>query len=251
MVTTADWKRRIVELVVVKQRLAVVDTKGLWQYCLPKVAATESRLEAVEDHIGESLDSAYRAFLRHADGWPAFYQTVDLFGSDDLLAGAKAQHAAEMLSYVEDDVLAAGGLAREGLLPIAASPIDLDLFVMTRRSTAQAGGVVWRAGPEIDRFQTLTNTSSRWSTATGWKCSTGRAARDSRLDSERRAGPSSTAKIPQRLSRRASVRAMPAVADVASTLRPGRPAIASGHHASMCRSVLPRRPAEPPPITRR
>jgi hypothetical protein len=62
------------------------------------------------------------------------------------------RHAAEMLRFVEEDVLADGGLRREELLPIAASPIDLDLFVMTRKSASQPGLVVRLAGAEIDRF---------------------------------------------------------------------------------------------------
>lgn len=152
---TIDWKQRIIELVLVKQKLAELDTKGLWQYRLPSVAATEARLKSVEAHLGEALDPVYRAFLLHADGWPAFYQTVDLFGSDDLMGNDRWHHATEMLSYVEESVLTLGGLRREELLPIAASPVDLDLFVMTRRSAPQPGMVVWLAGSEIDRFSTF------------------------------------------------------------------------------------------------
>lgn len=65
-----DWKRSIVELVAVKQRLAEVDTTGLWKHALPAAAATEAQLRMVEHHIGETLDPVCRAFLRHANGWP-------------------------------------------------------------------------------------------------------------------------------------------------------------------------------------
>jgi SMI1 / KNR4 family (SUKH-1) len=147
-----DWKQRIAQLVLVKQKLAELDTKGLWQYRLPAVAATEAKLKSVEQRLGEALDPAYRAFLLHADGWPAFYQTVDLFGSDDLAGGDRLHRAADMLSYVEEDVLTRGDLRREELLPIAASAVDLDLFVLTKRSAALPGAVVWLAGYEIDRF---------------------------------------------------------------------------------------------------
>jgi hypothetical protein len=147
-----DWKQRIVELVLVKQKLAELDTKGLWQHRLPAVAATEVKLRAVEAYLGEALDPAYRAFLLHADGWPAFYQSVDLFGSDDLMGSDRSRHAAEMLDFVEDAVLATSRLRREDLLPIAASPVDTDLFVMMRQSASHPGGVVWLAGSEIDRF---------------------------------------------------------------------------------------------------
>lgn len=147
-----DWKKRIVELVLVKQKLAELDAEGLWEHRLPAVAATEAKLRDVETHLGEALDPAYRAFLLRADGWPAFYQSVDLFGSGDLMGGDRFRHAVEMLSYVENAVLAAGQLRRDELLPIAASSVDLDLFVMTRRRATQPGSVIWLAGSEIDRF---------------------------------------------------------------------------------------------------
>jgi len=151
-VTSTSWKQVIVDLVGIKQKLAEVDTEGLWEQRLPAVAATEAELAAVEAHIGESLDPSHRDFLLHADGWAAVYQTVDLFGSADLRGGPRFVHATEMLGYIDDDVLEAGDLRRADLLPIAASPVDLELFVITRRSAAMPGVVVWLAGAEIDRF---------------------------------------------------------------------------------------------------
>jgi hypothetical protein len=147
----ADWKDRIAVMALVKQRLAEVDTGRLWEYHLPRVAASEERLQQVEAHLGEALDPSYRAFLRHADGWPAFYQAVDLFGSAELLGSERFQHAEEMLGYLGQEQPATSG-TDSGLLPVAASPVDLDLFVMTRRSSPHPGTVIWLAGSEIDRF---------------------------------------------------------------------------------------------------
>lgn len=147
-----DWKLRIVELVRIKQAIDDLDTKHLWEYRLPAVAATESELRAVEDHLGEALDPEYRAFLQCAGGWPAFYQMVDLFGPADLLGGPRFQQALTMLGYVEEAVLNSAGLRRQDLLPIAATPVDLDLFVMTRHSSLQPGCVIWLAGYVVDRF---------------------------------------------------------------------------------------------------
>ena len=147
-----DWEQRIVELVQVKQKLAELDTKGLWEFRLPAAAATEPKLLAAEAHVGEPLDPIYRMFLLHADGWPAIYQTVDLLGSADLTGSERGRHADEMLSYVEDVALTAGGLRRDELLHIAVSSFDLDLFVMTRRFASQPGTVIWLAGSEVDRF---------------------------------------------------------------------------------------------------
>jgi len=149
-----NWKERIVELVLVKQ---AIDERGsgLWEYRLPGLAATPEQLAAVEARLGEPLDAGFRAFLEHAGGWPAFWQTVDLLGPDDLLGSERGQHAIEMLGFVEHDVLEAGGLRRQDLLPIAASRVDLDLFVMTRRSSRSPGSVIWLAGSEIERWSSF------------------------------------------------------------------------------------------------
>ncbi len=147
-----SWKERIVELVVVKQTMHELAPDGLWEYRLPEVAATSDQLDAVEEHLGEPLDAAYRGYLEHAGGWPAFWQAVDLFGPQDLLGSDRFAHAVEMLGFVEEDVLSDGGVRRDELLPIAASSVDLDLFVMTRRSSAAPGRVIWLAGSEIDRW---------------------------------------------------------------------------------------------------
>jgi len=150
-----DWRRRIVELVLVKQKLYEVDSEQLWEYRLPSIAATEEQLLAVEARIGEPLDPAYRAFLACAGGWSAFFQSVDLFGPEDLLGGPRFVHGTEMLGFLEDSVLASSGFRRDELLPIAASPVDTDVFAMARRSTSTPGLVIWFAGYEIDRFPTF------------------------------------------------------------------------------------------------
>ena len=46
---------------------------------------------------------------------------------------------------IEDSVLIDSGFRREDLLPIGFSPVDLDLFVMARRSTASSDVVIWFA----------------------------------------------------------------------------------------------------------
>ncbi len=154
MTTAEEWRQRIVQLVLVKQKIAELDANGLWEYRLPAIAASEERLSASESQLGERLDPSYRDFLAAADGWPAFYQSVDLFGTHDLL-GERSLHASEMLGYVEDAVFDVGGFTRRELIPIAATTEDLDLFVMTRRSTSNPGMVIWLAGSEVERFETF------------------------------------------------------------------------------------------------
>lgn len=115
-------------------------------------AATESRLHAVEQHLGEPLDPSYREFLECAGGWPAVIQTVDLFGPEELLGNERFRQAQEMAGYLEDEVLEKSRVRREDLLPMAASPVDRHLFVMTRKSAPQPGAVSWFDSDEVDRF---------------------------------------------------------------------------------------------------
>jgi hypothetical protein len=147
-----DWKARIVELVLVKQRLHEVDREGLWEHRLPAVAATPAELQAAETALGEPLDALHRGFLTAAGGWLAFWHDVDLFGPGDLVGGPRWSRGAQAVADLEEDVVRSAGVTREVLLPIAVSAADLDLFVLTRRAAARPGMVLWFAGAEVDRF---------------------------------------------------------------------------------------------------
>ena len=152
MTSTKEWRDRIAEMAIIKQAVAEADNEGLWEYRLPHVGATASQLRAVEEHLGEPLDPSYREFLECAGGWPAFLQTVDLFGPEELLGNERFRHAQEMVGYIEDEVLKKSPVRKEDLLPIAASPVDRHLFVMTRKSASKPGVVIWFDGDEVDRF---------------------------------------------------------------------------------------------------
>jgi hypothetical protein len=119
---------------------------------LPNVAATEEQLRLVEAFIREPLDAQYRAFLAAAGGWRGFYHTSDLFGPEELMGNSLGSYAAEKLSWVEPVALDEAGLRREDLLPIAATRVDLDLFVVTRQSAKNPGQVIWIAGGVVARF---------------------------------------------------------------------------------------------------
>jgi SMI1/KNR4 family protein SUKH-1 len=152
MTDEKEWKQRIAELVVIQSRLAEVDREGIWEHRLPRVAATEAQLREVERHLGAPLDPGYRGFLECAGGWPAFFQSVDLFGPEELLGNETFKHATKKLGYIEDEALKQSGVRREELLPIAASSVDLDLHVMTRKPSSRPGSIIWFAGGEVDRF---------------------------------------------------------------------------------------------------
>lgn len=139
-------------MVYVKQALAEADVRSLWPHHFPAVAATEAQIVAAERHLGFALDRKYVAFLRHANGWRGFYQTVDLFGTDELSGSDLMTYACELLGFIESEVLAASDLRREDLLPIAATRQDKDLFVLVKPDAKQGGSVAWFAGTEIQRF---------------------------------------------------------------------------------------------------
>jgi|BarGraNGADG00212_1021973.scaffolds.fasta_scaffold87891_2 hypothetical protein len=153
--TPLEWKRCIVEMVHVHQRIHELDTERVWEHHLPELAATQDELDQAEAHLGEPLDAHYRQFLDLAGGWRALYQMVDLFGPDDLLGGPRFQLARTRLLDLEDSVLVQSGYGREQLLPIACSRDNLDLFVIVRPSAPEPGTVVWFNGYEIDRYPTF------------------------------------------------------------------------------------------------
>jgi hypothetical protein len=124
MIEPEDWRQRIVQMILVKQKIAELDTQQLWEYRLPGVAARQEKLRAAEAQIGEPLDPACRDFLGYADGWPAFYHAMDLFGTGDLI-GDRVHEAAEVLAYIDDVVFDISGLRREQLIPIAANTNDM------------------------------------------------------------------------------------------------------------------------------
>lgn len=147
-----DWRTLIATMVFVKQELTRFDVNGLWPHHLPEVAASEARLDAAERQLGHGLDRKYRAFLSCADGWRGFYQTVNLFGTAQLLGGGEMAYAVKILGALDEEVLHASGYGRDDLLPIAATPLDRDLFVMARPKSSSHGEVIWFAGEEVDRF---------------------------------------------------------------------------------------------------
>lgn len=140
-----DWKLQISKLVLIKQEISDLDLKGLWPHHFPKVAATKNEIAQLEKELQVKLPKEFACFLLHANGWPGFYQYVDLFGTDDLSGGVKHDYA---LSILEETDVSRSGIHRNDLLPIGATPIDRDLFCLDLKT----GVVVWFAGEEIERY---------------------------------------------------------------------------------------------------
>lgn len=150
-----DWRAQIAELVLIKQAISDADNLGLWEFHLPRVAASEAALSNVQRAIGWRLDEEYLSFLACADGWPSFFQSVDLFGVVDLGGGPRMDVARGLVSNLEHSVVENAGLSSAQLVPIAATTVDLDVFVSPVVDGVQQPTVVWIAGYEIDRFESF------------------------------------------------------------------------------------------------
>ncbi|MGM0805615.1 MAG: SMI1/KNR4 family protein [Bacillota bacterium] len=148
-----NWKDMIATLILVKQELMKQDVEKIWPHHFPEVGATEESLLDLEEELGYKLDLTYRDFLQHANGWKGFYQTVDLFGTEQLKDSTKKEYAEMLLTAIDDQVLKESGVSRSELLPIAATEYDKDLFVLSLPNSAKPGEIIWFAGEEIDRFE--------------------------------------------------------------------------------------------------
>src|ERR1700754_5134440 len=93
-----DWRKEIAVMIYVKEAIAKLDVDHLWNYCLPRVSATEEQLRTAEAAVGHPLDDQYATFLRYANGWPSFYGSVDLFGTEELCGSDRMKYAKELLS---------------------------------------------------------------------------------------------------------------------------------------------------------
>lgn len=146
-----DWKREIGIAFLVRQRVHEADREQLWPFHLPATAATESQIEEASRALGEELDASYAAFLTCANGWKAFFQTIDLFGTDQLLGGDEHDRGVALkasLSPLEP----ACGLSENELMVIGASAVDIDVFLIARTTSRSPGRVFWFAGSLIQEF---------------------------------------------------------------------------------------------------
>ncbi|MBD8035090.1 SMI1/KNR4 family protein, partial [Solibacillus merdavium] len=126
----SNWRENIASMVLVKQELFKQDVKQIWPHHFPEIGANEDNILAVEKELRCKLDPMFRDFLKYANGWKGFYQTVDLFGTEQLKGSIIMDYAKILLNAIDDYVLKESGFSRDQLLPIAATEFDKDLFVL-------------------------------------------------------------------------------------------------------------------------
>lgn len=148
-----DWKAEIAIAYCVQQEKQELDTDNLWDYYLPFVASDEAQIADAEHKLGFTIDPSYSRFLRHANGWRDFFQSVDLFGTSELVGGYLMDHANSMLFATDNASLLNLGILNADLLPIAIAKHDRTIFVVVKPHHPCAGQIIWLAGGVIEKFE--------------------------------------------------------------------------------------------------
>ncbi|ENW91551.1 SMI1/KNR4 family protein [Acinetobacter dispersus] len=148
-----DWPKEIARMAIVKHALSEADQQKLWPYYLPEVASTTEDIIKAEAILGFKIDELFTNFLLFANGWKGFYQYVDLFGTQDLIGGTRMEYALGLLNTIEDSYFVQKGIVRQDLMPIAATLIDKDIFLLGKINSPLSGQIIWHAGEEIEIFE--------------------------------------------------------------------------------------------------
>ena len=129
------------------------DWKGIWNYAVPHVHATEETVASTEAQLGFRLPESYRGFLLASNGWPYFYLDMTAFSTSDLLGGELHEAGQTQLELDECiEAMAAGGVIAADHFPVAASLESIDVALMGKPGTPAAGTVSWVRGEVIERY---------------------------------------------------------------------------------------------------
>jgi hypothetical protein len=145
-----DWKLAIVMNFWQRQQAEIWKSGHVFPMGAPKVRASNEAIAQAELATAFRFPEDYKDFLRHADGWPAFCENMDLFGTPDYLSGEAnrllERHAAAIqfmhgLGFGRDDYIAVGG-ARKGQ----------NLFLLLSADNPRSPGeVIWYNDEQLDR----------------------------------------------------------------------------------------------------
>ena len=145
-----DWKALIAKIAHWKQITNENDKLGAFPWHLPRVAASDARIAEAEAHVGVSFSAPYRELLSLADGWKGFCVSADLFGTEDFLSSRAIE--VRDRPYVQE-YISETGLSNRDVVPIGASDVDMDVFLLISDTAVQSPGeVIWLAGSEVDRY---------------------------------------------------------------------------------------------------
>ena len=130
------------------------DWKGLWDYAIPHLHATEETVASTEAQLGFRLPESYRDFLLASNGWPYFFQNMSILSTSDLLRGDLHEAGQTQLESEECvEAMAADGVIAADHFPVAASLVQTDVALMGKPGTPAEGTVSWvRNGEVIERY---------------------------------------------------------------------------------------------------
>jgi hypothetical protein len=152
-----NWREAIAKLIRLHQHIRDMDAESMWANELPGVPAKPEDILRAEQSLGVGIDGRFREFLSCANGWRAFYQWVDLFGTHELTGEPMRRAEKRLNELAQTGVLSRSGLSQGDVLPIAMTRDGQgaavpDLFCIVRPPNPSAGTVVWFSDEEIDRF---------------------------------------------------------------------------------------------------
>ena len=109
------------------------DWKGLWDYAIPHLHATEETVARAEAQLGFRLPESYRGFLLASNGWPYFFQDMTIFSTSDLLGGDLHKAGQTQLELDECvEAMTSESVIAADHFPVAASLESIDVALMGR-----------------------------------------------------------------------------------------------------------------------
>ena len=125
------WPNYIGWGAMINQARMEADWKGLWDYAIPHLHATEETVASTEAQLGFRLPESYRNFLLASNGWPCFYLDMTAFSTSDLLGGELHKAGQTQLELEECvEAMAADGVIAADHFPVAASLVQTDVALM-------------------------------------------------------------------------------------------------------------------------
>lgn len=149
------FPKLIASLAKIKSDLSQVDD-GLWPYRFPRVAADFSTVADVEKCLGYPLPISFREFLCTADGWPCFFQTIDLFGCGEFLGNRYRQIHNDVIASIRSEEWQRIGMDCSKLIIFGATSDDRDVWLFdTTMADASEYQVYWFAGQIVDQWNSF------------------------------------------------------------------------------------------------
>ena len=148
------WPNYIGWGAMINQARMEADWKGLWDYAIPHLHATEETVASTEARLDFRLPESYRGFLLASNGWPYFFQNMTILSTSDLLSGELHEASQTQLESEECvEAMAANGVIAADHFPVAASLTQTDVALMGKPGTPAEGTVSWvRNGEVIERY---------------------------------------------------------------------------------------------------